>query len=183
MNGLHAGALFALGLALLAGAGCSHKPSEAELAAMEKAKADSIAEVRLQMQRDSLRRDSIWQAEMMADYNKGLTVTLGKQNYTFFPYREGAVITQPLTITNNTGATLLPDDYVIDYILEFATCSDGTLPNDVMPDEMKGPTLDPGKSVSLVIKKDCDVIRGVKAHIKLTPEEFIERMRAMKNNK
>lgn len=179
--------LFAAGLALLLGmtVSCSGNKENQENAANADtaavAEAAEPARSAEQMRLDSLRQDSVMNAEIDAEYAKGITLTEGKKSSNWIPESSGKVVKWPLTLINNTGIVLSPKDYTITYTETAEKDVNGELRDVTKKRTMEGPELQPGQPSEVTINKTM-VLDITKPKVKLTisKEEFAARYKESK---
>lgn len=171
--------------ALLTLAACSNNQKTETSAADSAAIADSIAAAEKAAEKaaedarlDSIRQDSINQAQAEEMYASALTLTPGKKSI-----KPGAGecvnISMPVTVTNNTDITLPPSDYIINYTVEVETSSDGTTPPRKEKKSTSGATLAPGESASVTLTGQCcSDLSKPSVKLKLSKEEFAARRAA-----
>lgn len=142
----------------------------------EKARQDSIARVdSLAKVEAAARQDSIMMSQLHERYENGLTVKVGKIDCTPVADTEMVILSTTVTVTNNTGVALASEEYTISYIVEYANCSDGSVPNTREGVTLMGPALAPGESTSIKLSKQCDDMSRFKAKMKIPEDEFVAR--------
>lgn len=171
--------LILLPLVAIALVSCGGGKSAEEVAADSVRIADSIAAAQQaaeQARLDSIAQDSIAKAEAAKMYDNALTVTPGKKSSRPSMYSENIIFTWPVTITNNTTVPISSSDYKVTYTEAIATCSDGSSPDRYSTASTSGPDIAPGESVTVVINSESNGVSNAKAKLKLTREQFEERL-------
>lgn len=160
--------------------GCTSKPSYedekqatnydsvVETGAMETETIDSIPD-----------EQTISDEEIDSIYKNGISLQKGKESKKWIGDTTDPDITLPVTLTNNMGITLYPDDYIVSYIVE-------RMGDDIEFDistvkknrTKKGPEIRSGQSAEVVLFEGCALkIKNPKVKIKISKDEFARRYR------
>lgn len=111
-------------------------------------------------------------------YKSGLVLKKGKASKKWIGDQTDPDITLPVTITNNTGVDLSPEDYIISYKIEFiGQDSDGLLDGFTKNATKRGPHLANGESATVKLFERCVLaIKGPKVKLKISKEELLNRL-------
>lgn len=103
-----------------------------------------------------------------------LTLKKGKEKYVSLGEGIGR-ITLPVTITNNTSEKFNSQDYVVKYTVRYSGCSDGSEPDSYKTKVSKGQDVEPGKSVTVVLKETSGGISNPRVEITAPREELAKK--------
>ena len=128
---------------------------------------------------DSIAMDSIMEIEIDKQYKNAITLNPGKKAVKQLFEHTDKVIDWPLSLTNNTAITLLPQDYTITYLEEYEDMtSDGSLEMFKKTRKLKGPELAPGATGEAKIhNSSTEDIRNPKVKLLISKEEFTKRFK------
>ena len=122
---------------------------------------------------------TIDQEDLEALYKNGVSLNKGKLSKKWIGDTTDPDITLPVTITNNTGIILYPDDYIVTYTAE-------QMGDDIEIEDFtvkknrtkKGPEIGNGESVEIKLFERCALkISNPKVKLKISTEEFARRYR------
>ena len=104
-----------------------------------------------------------------------VTLTPGKKSVKWRMDAECAVVTMPVTLTNNGSSPVSGANYKILYTEEYETCSDGSSPNGFSQHSQKGVDLGPGESKSVTLRLPCAInIRNPRIQFSATKESYFK---------
>lgn len=114
-------------------------------------------------------------------YENGLVLSQGKKSEKIVGDNTDPDITLPVTITNNTGIDLNPEDYIISYKVSEMYADGSGLDSRVRSATQKGPKIANGESVTIKLFQSCVLdIKNPKAKLKIDKEKFAERLNEAK---
>lgn len=110
-------------------------------------------------------------------YKNGLVLSKGKKSKKRVVDNDDLDITLPVTITNNTGIDLDPEDYVINYKVEEMYETSEGLDSRLISATQEGPEIANGETVTVkLFKSNVLDIRNPKVKLKLDKQKFVERL-------
>lgn len=162
--------------------GCTSKPNHGEGNQAAEISYDSITDSVVDEEQvlDSIPAEAaISDEEIASIYKSGISLKKGKESKKWVGDTTDPDITLPVTLTNNMGITLSPDDYIITYTEEIMGDDIEFDASTVKRNKTKkGPEIEPGESVEVKLFERCALkIMNPKVKIKISKEEFARRYR------